>query len=49
MHHYQQYMDVQGFDAAAECLHSLVEDYKTADTAQPAAVSRIQPKGLTFL
>lgn len=49
LHHYQEYMEVEGFDTAAETLHSLVEDYKAADTAQPTPVTRLRPKGLTFL
>lgn len=40
---------MEGFDTAAETLHSLVEDYKAADTAQPTPVTRLRPKGLTFL
>lgn len=40
---------VQGFDAAAECLQGLAQDYKTADSARPTTVTRLRPKGLTFL
>lgn len=40
---------MQGFDAAAEALHKLVEDYRAADSAQPTTVTRVTPKGLTFL
>lgn len=49
LHHYQEYMDVQGFDAAAECLQGLVQDYKAADSARPSTVIRLRPRGLTFL
>lgn len=49
LHHYQEYMDVQGFDDAAECLHSLADDYRAADAARPTPVPSIRPKGLTFL
>lgn len=40
---------VQGFDAAAECLQGLAQDYKIADSARPTTVTRLRPKGLTFL
>jgi hypothetical protein len=49
LHHYQEYMDVQGFDDAAECLHSLADDYRAADAARPTQLPSIWPKGLTFL
>jgi hypothetical protein len=49
LHHYQEYMDVQGFDEASECLQNVVQDYQAADSARPTTVTRLRPKGLTFL
>lgn len=42
-------MDVQGFDEASECLQNVVQDYRAADSARPTTVTRLRPKGLTFL
>lgn len=49
VHHYTEYMDAAVFDEAAESLNSLIADYKTADTAAPAPVTRMRPRGLSFL
>jgi hypothetical protein len=42
-------MEAAGFDAAAECLNGLIADYRRADSAGPAPVVRMRPRGLTFL
>eukprot|EP00775_Hariotina_reticulata_P006380 gene6380-6612_t len=49
LHHYQEYMETQGFDEAAATLHSLIDDYKAADSAAPAEVTRLKPRGTSFL
>jgi hypothetical protein len=49
LHHYEQYMELAGFDEAAEALASLVLDYSAADGAAPAPSSRLAPRGLSFL
>eukprot|EP00878_Enallax_costatus_P034015 GHUV01037615.1.p1 GENE.GHUV01037615.1~~GHUV01037615.1.p1 ORF type:complete len:133 (+),score=33.23 GHUV01037615.1:1099-1497(+) len=49
VHHYTQYMDAAGFDEAAECLNSLIADYRAADNAASAPVVRMKPRGLSFL
>jgi hypothetical protein len=49
VHHYTEFMEASGFDAAAECLNGLIADYRRADSAGPAPVVRMRPRGLTFL
>jgi hypothetical protein len=49
VHHYTEFMEASGFDAAAECLNSLIADYRRADGAGPAPVTRMRPCGLSFI
>lgn len=42
-------MEASGFEAAAECLNGLIADYRQADGAGPAPVTRMRPRGLSFL
>lgn len=49
LHHYQEYMDVAGFEEAADCLTSLIDDYRAADSAAAAPITRLRPRGLSFL
>jgi hypothetical protein len=49
VHHYTEFMEATGFDAAAECLNGLIADYRHADSARPAPVVRMRPRGMTFL
>eukprot|EP00882_Tetradesmus_deserticola_P008036 GHRQ01008465.1.p1 GENE.GHRQ01008465.1~~GHRQ01008465.1.p1 ORF type:complete len:484 (+),score=208.82 GHRQ01008465.1:280-1731(+) len=49
VHHYTEFMEATGFDAAAECLNGLIAEYRRADSAGPAPVTRMRPRGLTFL
>jgi hypothetical protein len=49
LHHYEEYMDASGFDAAAEAVASVRDAYRAADGARPAPVARLAPRGLGFV
>lgn len=49
-HHYEQYMDLSGFESAMEVVTDLTDRYQQMDGAtRPPATSRLRPRGLSFL
>ncbi|GFR41169.1 hypothetical protein Agub_g1835 [Astrephomene gubernaculifera] len=49
-HHYEQYMELGGFEEARECVADLTRQYQALEGATGApAVTRLRPRGLSFL
>mmetsp|Transcript_11073 Transcript_11073/g.19222 ORF Transcript_11073/g.19222 Transcript_11073/m.19222 type:complete len:473 (-) Transcript_11073:121-1539(-) len=49
-HHYAQYMELSMFDHAAEVMANITAQYAATETnAAPPPVTRMRPRGLTFL
>eukprot|EP00877_Chromochloris_zofingiensis_P001010 jgi/Chrzof1/1090/Cz01g39230.t1 len=49
VHHYEEYMDPAGFTNAHECVSDIISRYREADNAVPGPITRMRPRGLSFL